>query len=154
MSADQQLAVFLGDKILAQAHVSDLTHVEGKYVPCLSPYHGDTRTGADMQRSAAGISPTTRLWTGADTPKARRLHTVLGKVRPFFSLYFIAMGKELMGVGSTGDAGYYNYKSDDGEIKDIAWFYPTPKNGAEEVEGRVAFYIGKVPGLRTGDPPV
>jgi len=33
-------------------------------------------------------------------------------------------------------------------------FYPTPKKGAEQVAGRVAFYVGKVPGLKVGVPPV
>ena len=33
-------------------------------------------------------------------------------------------------------------------------FYPQPKKGAESVEGRVAFYVGRVPGLRVGVPPV
>jgi uncharacterized protein (DUF427 family) len=33
-------------------------------------------------------------------------------------------------------------------------FYPTPKKGAEQVEGRVAFYVGKVKDLKVGVPPV
>ncbi|KAK4688640.1 hypothetical protein P7C73_g1492, partial [Tremellales sp. Uapishka_1] len=53
-----------------------------------------------------------------------------------------------------GVASYFNYDDDGKIIKDIAWFYPTPKKGAEEVEGRVAFYVGKVPGLKVGVPPV
>ncbi|ORY29679.1 hypothetical protein BCR39DRAFT_531633 [Naematelia encephala] len=54
-----------------------------------------------------------------------------------------------------GVASYYNYTTDEGkEIKDIAWFYPHPKAGAEQVAGRVAFYVGKVPGLKVGVPPI
>ncbi|KAJ9101234.1 hypothetical protein QFC21_003453 [Naganishia friedmannii] len=51
-------------------------------------------------------------------------------------------------------ANYYNYKKKDGTVlKDIAWFYPTPKKGAEQVADRVAFYVGKN-GLKLGSPPV
>ncbi|KAL7422687.1 hypothetical protein Q5752_001978 [Cryptotrichosporon argae] len=54
-----------------------------------------------------------------------------------------------------GVASYYDYAADDGTVvKDIAWFYPQPKAGAEAVAGRVAFYVGKVPGLRVGVPSV
>ncbi|WWC65374.1 uncharacterized protein I303_107992 [Kwoniella dejecticola CBS 10117] len=55
-----------------------------------------------------------------------------------------------------GEASYFNYKADDGKlIKDIAWFYPKPKAGAEDkVGGRVAFYVGKIDGLRVGAPSV
>ncbi|KAI9633610.1 uncharacterized protein MKK02DRAFT_28418 [Dioszegia hungarica] len=56
--------------------------------------------------------------------------------------------------GWKGEASYFNYKGEDGkEIKDIAWFYPTPKKGAEHLSGRVAFYVGKA-GLKVGVPPV
>ena len=34
-----------------------------------------------------------------------------------------------------------------------ARFYPTPKQGAEQVAQRVAFYVGKQ-GLRVGEPPL
>ncbi|KAK6906769.1 hypothetical protein L486_04507 [Kwoniella mangroviensis CBS 10435] len=57
-----------------------------------------------------------------------------------------------------GEASYFNYKDDDGKIiKDIAWFYPKPKAGTgaeEKVGGRVAFYVGKVDGLRVGAPSI
>ncbi|WVQ70606.1 hypothetical protein IAR50_000125 [Cryptococcus sp. DSM 104548] len=109
MSADQQIAVFLGDKILAQAHVSDCEHVEGNWY---FPDHALVDRGRYSQSETTTHCP----WKG--------------------------------------DASYYTYKGDDGDIKDIAWFYPKPKQGAEKVEGRVAFYVGKVPGLRTGDPPI
>ena len=33
-------------------------------------------------------------------------------------------------------------------------FYPQPKEGAEAVKGRVAFYVGKVPDLKVGVPSV
>lgn len=54
-----------------------------------------------------------------------------------------------------GVASYYNYQGEDGKVvKDVAWYYPQPKQGAEAVEGRVAFYVGKVPELKVGVPPV
>lgn len=37
---------------------------------------------------------------------------------------------------------------------DTIRYYPTPKKGAEQVEGRIAFYVGRVPGLKVGVPPV
>jgi uncharacterized protein (DUF427 family) len=41
-----------------------------------------------------------------------------------------------------GVASYFDLVVD-GEInKDAAWFYPTPKAGAEKVAGRVAFWKG------------
>lgn len=33
-------------------------------------------------------------------------------------------------------------------------YYPQPKKGAEKVEGRVAFYVGKVDGLKLGEPSI
>ncbi|KAG7530849.1 hypothetical protein FFLO_04756 [Filobasidium floriforme] len=56
--------------------------------------------------------------------------------------------------GWKGEASYYNYKREDGTVlKDIAWFYPKPKSGAEQVAQRVAFYVGKQ-GLKIGEPSV
>lgn len=75
-----------------------------------------------------------------------------------------------------GVASYYNYRKKDGTLlKDVAWygppsliptrkpvaypvicharFYPHPKQGAEKVADRVAFYIDKQ-GLKLGSPPI
>ncbi|KAK1922971.1 hypothetical protein DB88DRAFT_493352 [Papiliotrema laurentii] len=110
MSADNQTAVFLGDKVLAQAMTSDLEKVEGNWY---------FKESALIDRSKF-------------TPSETHTH-----------------------CGWKGDASYFNYTKDDGEvIKDIAWFYPTPMKGAEAVAGRVAFYVGKVPGLKIGVPSV
>ncbi|WVQ85994.1 hypothetical protein IAT38_008162 [Cryptococcus sp. DSM 104549] len=109
MSADQQIAVFLKGKPLAQAFVSDLEKVEGNWY---------FKESALLDRGKYKESGT---------------HTHC----PW-----------------KGDASYYNYESDDGEIKDIAWFYPKPFKGAEAVDGRVAFYVGKVDGLTVGTPSV
>ncbi|GHJ89301.1 hypothetical protein NliqN6_5703 [Naganishia liquefaciens] len=56
--------------------------------------------------------------------------------------------------GWKGVASYYNFRKNDGTVlKDIAWYYPTPKKGAEQVADRVAFYVGRK-GLKLGSPPV
>lgn len=39
-------------------------------------------------------------------------------------------------------AHYYNFK----DAKDIAWYYPDPKEKAVEIKGMVAFYCSKHPG--------
>nr|XP_018259911.1 uncharacterized protein I303_07983 [Kwoniella dejecticola CBS 10117]OBR82069.1 hypothetical protein I303_07983 [Kwoniella dejecticola CBS 10117] len=125
MSADQQTAVFLNDKELAKAMTSDLTHVEGNW------YFKEAAL-IDRSRFEESGTHTTCPWKG--------------------------------------EASYFNYKADDGKlIKDIAWqvdssinngkvigpFYPKPKAGAEDkVGGRVAFYVGKIDGLRVGAPSV
>ncbi|OCF43646.1 hypothetical protein I317_02538 [Kwoniella heveanensis CBS 569] len=110
MSADQQTAIFLGDKVLAKAMTSDLEFVEGNW------YFKESAL-IDRHRYTPSETHTTCPWKG--------------------------------------EASYFNYEKDDGDqIKDIAWFYPHPKQGAEKVDGRVAFYVGKVDGLRVGAPPV
>lgn len=39
-----------------------------------------------------------------------------------------------------GDASYWNIEVDGERAANAAWYYATPKAGAESVEGRVAFY--------------
>ena len=39
-----------------------------------------------------------------------------------------------------GDASYWNLRVDGEEASNAAWYYPVPKDGAEAVAGRVAFY--------------
>jgi uncharacterized protein (DUF427 family) len=41
-----------------------------------------------------------------------------------------------------GTASYYTLVVDGKENRDAAWYYPTPKAGAEAVAGRVAFWKG------------
>ncbi|MCU0636860.1 MAG: DUF427 domain-containing protein [Gemmatimonadaceae bacterium] len=41
-----------------------------------------------------------------------------------------------------GVASYYTLVVDGKENRDAAWYYPTPKAGAEAVAGRVAFWKG------------
>ncbi|WP_293875993.1 MULTISPECIES: DUF427 domain-containing protein [unclassified Sphingomonas] len=41
-----------------------------------------------------------------------------------------------------GTAHYYTLAVDDAENRDAAWYYPTPKDAAREITGRVAFWKG------------
>ncbi|GFZ48214.1 hypothetical protein JCM24511_05962 [Saitozyma sp. JCM 24511] len=109
-TAHNETAVYLGDKIIAQAMNEDLEKVEDRW------YFPET---ALVDRHRFTLSET---------------HTTC----PF-----------------KGEASYYNYETEDGKIiEDVAWFYPSPKPGAEAVLNRVSFYIGRIPGMRLAEPPV
>jgi uncharacterized protein (DUF427 family) len=41
-----------------------------------------------------------------------------------------------------GTASYYDVEVDDAVNRDAAWYYPTPKDAAKEITGRVAFWKG------------
>ncbi len=41
-----------------------------------------------------------------------------------------------------GEASYYTIVVNGEKNEDAAWYYPTPKEGASEIEGRVAFWRG------------
>lgn len=41
-----------------------------------------------------------------------------------------------------GTAHYYSLHVDGEENKNAAWYYPTPKDAAKEISGRVAFWKG------------
>lgn len=41
-----------------------------------------------------------------------------------------------------GTASYYTIEVDGEENKDAAWYYPDTKEGANHIEGRVAFWKG------------
>jgi len=41
-----------------------------------------------------------------------------------------------------GQASYYHVVVDGQVNRDAAWYYPTPKNAAKHVKGRVAFWRG------------
>lgn len=43
-----------------------------------------------------------------------------------------------------GEAEYYNATIGDSEIRNIAWSYPDPNEGFEEIAGHIAFDKGKV----------
>jgi uncharacterized protein (DUF427 family) len=44
--------------------------------------------------------------------------------------------------GWKGTASYYNVVVDGEVNKDAAWYYPTPKDAAKQVTGRIAFWRG------------
>lgn len=44
--------------------------------------------------------------------------------------------------GWKGTASYYNVVVNGEVNKDAAWYYPTPKDAAKEIEGRIAFWKG------------
>ncbi len=39
-----------------------------------------------------------------------------------------------------GTAAYYHLKAGGEQLEDAAWYYPNPKEAAQHIEGRVAFY--------------
>ncbi len=41
-----------------------------------------------------------------------------------------------------GTASYYSIFVDGEENRDAAWYYPTPKEAAAEIRGRIAFWKG------------
>ena len=41
-----------------------------------------------------------------------------------------------------GTASYYSVEADGRTATDAAWYYPTPKDAAREIAGRVAFWRG------------
>ena len=44
--------------------------------------------------------------------------------------------------GWKGTASYYDVVVGDAVNKDAAWYYPTPKDAASQVAGRIAFWKG------------
>ncbi|MEM9916819.1 MAG: DUF427 domain-containing protein [Bacteroidota bacterium] len=41
-----------------------------------------------------------------------------------------------------GKASYYTLQVNEQQNKDAAWYYPTPKDAAQQIKGRVAFWKG------------
>jgi uncharacterized protein (DUF427 family) len=41
-----------------------------------------------------------------------------------------------------GEASYYHVEVDDDVNKDAAWYYPKPKEAAQQIKGYVAFWKG------------
>jgi uncharacterized protein (DUF427 family) len=41
-----------------------------------------------------------------------------------------------------GEASYYHIVVDGKVNRDAAWFYPNPKQAAEQIQGRIAFWKG------------
>ncbi|HET7480409.1 MAG TPA: DUF427 domain-containing protein [Rubrobacteraceae bacterium] len=43
-----------------------------------------------------------------------------------------------------GEASYYSLRVDGETVEDAAWYYPEPKEAAENIRDHVAFYADKV----------
>ncbi len=68
-----------------------------------------------------------KLW-----PDVPFYHTFLN--RRFYDIFTPLLTK--------GEASYYSIVIDGEENKDAAWYYPSPKEAAKEITGRVAFWKG------------
>src|SRR6185503_13590871 len=85
------------------------------------------------------------IWSGALLAESDTFEVVEGNV------YFppSALKREHFRDSSThttchwkGVASYYDVVVGDNVNKDAAWFYPTPKDAAKNIEGYVAFWRG------------
>ncbi|MEO8297494.1 MAG: DUF427 domain-containing protein [Burkholderiales bacterium] len=47
-----------------------------------------------------------------------------------------------------GDARYFHLKLDDGQLRDVVWTYEQPYDEHRALQGRLAFWEEKIPGLR------
>ena len=88
---------------------------------------------------------TTATWNGTVIAESDDIVTVEGKA------YFPreAVRDELLRPSGThtvcpwkGTASYYSLEVDGQTNADAAWFYPEPKDAAQEITGRVAFWRG------------
>jgi uncharacterized protein (DUF427 family) len=85
------------------------------------------------------------IWNGAVLAESDKCEVVEG------NQYFPAdaINKQYFKESSThttcpwkGVASYYTIEVDGKENKDAAWYYPTTKDGAKNIEGYVAFWKG------------
>jgi uncharacterized protein (DUF427 family) len=88
---------------------------------------------------------TTAAWNGAVVAESDDIVTVEGNA------YFPrdAVRDEVLRPSEThsvcpwkGTASYFDLKVDGQVNRDAAWYYPTPKDAAWEIAGRVAFWKG------------
>ena len=88
---------------------------------------------------------TTASWNGAVVAESDDIVTVEGNA------YFPreAVRAEVLRVSATnsfcpwkGTASYFDLEVDGQVNRDAAWYYPTPKDAAREITGRVAFWKG------------
>jgi uncharacterized protein (DUF427 family) len=87
----------------------------------------------------------TASWNG--TVIARSDDTVVVEGNHYFPIE--SVNRDLLREGDThtvcpwkGTASYYTLVVDGQENRDAAWYYPTPKDAAAEITGRVAFWRG------------
>ena len=88
---------------------------------------------------------TTATWNGTVIAESDDIVTVEGNA------YFPrdAVREDLLRPSGThtacpwkGTASYFHLDVDGQVNKDAAWYYPTPKDAAKEITGRVAFWRG------------
>ena len=88
---------------------------------------------------------TTARWNGTVVAESDDIVTVEGNA------YFPrgAVREELLRPSEThtfcpwkGTASYYSLEVDGKVNRDAVWYYPTPKDAAREITGRVAFWHG------------
>ena len=87
----------------------------------------------------------TATWNG--TVIAQSDETVVVESNHYFPLASVAAG--VLSESATtsvcpwkGTASYYSVTVDGKVNADAAWYYPTPKDAAKEITGRVAFWKG------------
>ncbi|MBA4186161.1 MAG: DUF427 domain-containing protein [Acidobacteria bacterium] len=85
------------------------------------------------------------IWNGATLAESDK--TVVIEGNHYFP--FDAINKEFFRASEThtvcgwkGTASYYDVVAGGETNKDAAWFYPSPKTEAEEIENYVAFWKG------------
>lgn len=85
------------------------------------------------------------MWHNAVLAESNRCEVVEG------NLYFHpdAINSEYFKASNThttcpwkGVASYYDIEVDGKVNKDAAWYYPTPKDAAENIKGHIAFWKG------------
>ena len=88
---------------------------------------------------------TTASWNGAVIAESDDIVTVEGNA--YFPLEAVRDGVLRPSDTHTycpwkGTASYYDLEVDGQVNKDAVWYYPTPKDAAKEITGRVAFWHG------------
>ncbi|MCW2843418.1 MAG: hypothetical protein JWN22_1334 [Nocardioides sp.] len=100
--------------------------------------------GYPVRRTVAGMA--TARWN--DTIIASSDDTVVVEGNHYFPLESVSA--TLVETSTTsvcpwkGTASYYSVEVDGKTNADAAWFYPTPKDAAAEIKGKVAFWKGVV----------
>ena len=88
---------------------------------------------------------TTATWNGAVIAESDDIVTVEGNA--YFPIDAVREDILRASVTNTfcpwkGTASYYSVEVDGQVNRDAAWYYPTPKDAAKEITGRVAFWRG------------
>jgi uncharacterized protein (DUF427 family) len=104
---------------------------------------------------AERITVTVRGVTLADSTHARVLHETGLPDRRYFPRADVAMDK-LVATATTshcpfkGDAVYWSAQIDGETVTDVAWSYPTPLPGREDITELICFFDEKVDAITVG----